>query len=53
MIVPPLEDGVRLGALLSYFADQTLLWRRAAHQVIRILGGDRPGDLPFGWPTMS
>ncbi|HJQ56406.1 MAG TPA: ABC transporter substrate-binding protein [Vineibacter sp.] len=43
--------GVRLGALLSYFADQTLLWRRAAHQVVRILSGDRPGDLPFERPT--
>jgi putative ABC transport system substrate-binding protein len=44
-------SGVRLGGLLSYFADHSALWRRAAHQVGRILGGDKPGDLPFERPS--
>ena len=42
-----MASGVRDGALLSYFADHHELWRRAAHQVARILNGERVGDLPF------
>lgn len=44
-------EGVRLGGLLSYFADHAALWRRVAHQVSRILAGDAPGSLPFEQPT--
>jgi putative ABC transport system substrate-binding protein len=43
--------GVRQGGLLSYFADHSALWRRAAHQVARILDGQKPGDLPFERPS--
>lgn len=44
-------DGVRLGSLLSYFADHAALWRRGAHQVARILRGEPPGSIPFERPT--
>jgi putative tryptophan/tyrosine transport system substrate-binding protein len=41
------EDGM----LLDYSADQEEVMRRVAAQVKQILGGARPGDLPFEQPT--
>lgn len=46
-VMAAMASGVRDGALISFFADHRELWRRAAHQVARILNGESAGDLPF------
>jgi putative tryptophan/tyrosine transport system substrate-binding protein len=42
---------VTSGGLVSYDADRTEIFRRAASYVDRILRGEKPGDLPFQQPT--
>ena len=42
---------VTSGGLISYDADRTELFRRAASYVDRVLRGEKPGDLPFQQPT--
>ena len=42
---------VEAGGLMSYFADQTELWRRVAAYVARILEGASPASLPFELPS--
>jgi putative ABC transport system substrate-binding protein len=47
----PYPHFAREGGLLSYGADISDLFRRAASYVDRILKGERPGDLPVQQPT--
>ena len=46
-VVASFAGYARQGGLFSYGPDRTVLFRRSAHYVDRILKGARPGDLPI------
>jgi len=46
-----LRDYAEVGSLMSYWANMTDVYRRAAYYVDRILKGTKPADLPVEQPT--
>jgi putative tryptophan/tyrosine transport system substrate-binding protein len=47
----PYRDSVLAGGLMSYGANLDDVWRHAADLVVRIMRGDKAGDLPIEQPT--
>ena len=45
------REGIEAGGLMSYGANMTNLWRRAADLIDKILRGTKPGDIPVEQPT--
>jgi putative ABC transport system substrate-binding protein len=50
-MIAELREFVVMGGLASYGVSRADLWRRAASYVVKILHGERPGDLPVEQPT--
>jgi putative ABC transport system substrate-binding protein len=49
--LPMMAPARQFGAMLSYGPEQPAIFRRAAEFVAKILGGERPGELPMEQPT--
>jgi len=50
-VIYPYRDYVDLGGLMTYAPDLGELAQRLANDVHQILGGTKPGDIPFYQPT--
>jgi putative ABC transport system substrate-binding protein len=50
-MVAELREFAVVGGLASYGTSRADLWRRSAAYVVKILRGDKPGDLPVEQPT--
>jgi putative ABC transport system substrate-binding protein len=50
-VVSIYKDFAEAGGLIAYGPDLTVVYRRAAHYVNRILRGERPSDMPVEQPT--
>jgi|ERR1039458_3769401 putative ABC transport system substrate-binding protein len=50
-VIYPYRDYVDLGGLMTYAPDLGELAQRLANDVHQILGGAKPGDIPFYQPT--
>ena len=50
-VVSPFREITDAGGLLSYGPDLSMLFRRSASLIDRILKGAKPGDLPIGKPS--
>jgi ABC-type uncharacterized transport system substrate-binding protein len=50
-MIAEIREFVVVGGLASYGASRADLWRRAADYVVKILQGEKPGDLPVQQPT--
>jgi len=46
-----IREYVQAGGLISYGANWTSMWRRAADVVAKVLSGVKPGDIPVEQPT--
>jgi putative ABC transport system substrate-binding protein len=46
-----IREFVHAGGLISYGANWTSMWRRAADVVAKVLNGVKPGDIPVEQPT--
>ena len=50
-VISPFREITNAGGLLSYGPDLSILFRRTASLIDRILKGARPGELPIGQPA--
>lgn len=49
--LPTIAESRGTGKMISYGADPVWIYRRAAEYVAKILGGEKPGDIPMEQPT--
>jgi putative tryptophan/tyrosine transport system substrate-binding protein len=50
-VITTTDELTRAGALISYGTSRTVLYRRSAYFVRKVLDGVKPADLPVEQPT--